>query len=100
MSFPPFSKRRDVHPNHIQSEIQILAKLSIRNVFFGSHWSRRGCARLRVRCASTETEYSGSCMDVKQFGCKLGRHLPDLVEQQRAFVGKFEFSRLVVELRP
>ena len=65
--------------------------------FRGGGWSRRQSARRPGRRLTAEPGELAILQDVQQLGLQRGRHLADLVQEDRAVVGELELAWLCLQ---
>src|SRR5438105_12084622 len=93
----PFAERWNAELDYVQSEIQIIAKLTSWNRIFQFPIRDRENACIDFeRLFPTEPANLTIFKNVKQFCLKTRRHLSDLVQNNRSFVCQFKFSGLFV----
>ncbi len=82
-------RQRDIDP--FDAEIEILAKLALLDQFAEAVVSRTDDADIhRDRLVGADGDHHAVFEDAQQLGLHRQRHVADLVEKQRAFVGDFE----------
>ena len=97
---PPFAQGRHADIDDLQPVVQILAELSRPNhlpevtVGGGNHAHVDG-----DRAIAAEAREFAVLQHVKELGLQRGRHLPDLIEHDRALMGEFELAH-PEQLRP
>src|SRR5213593_2098410 len=91
----PFAKRWNTELDYIQSEIQIIAKITAWNGLFQFPIRKRENACVDFeRLLPTKPANFPVFKNVEQFCLKTRRHLADLVKHDRSFVRQFKFSGL------
>ena len=93
--FPPLAKGRDADLDHIEAVVEILSELAVAEGNFEVPVGRSDDPGIRPDDLAPSHAGEFRILEhMEEFGLKAGRQLANLVQEERPFLGEFEFAQL------